>query len=172
MFELPGFVPREGLFKQVVWGQPLGHLDMFTQASFVKDSDRFDMTHAPPDLLRVARSYQACNDVRVGDGYVELSVPMPDVRAMKVMLRLNTQRDVILLSVDARYFSCLKTSQFHGEREAELLTGGSVDWTAPTPRLELQVDMTTPGFSRAVEEALDAMRTHWSVPIGGRRSWD
>lgn len=138
---------------------------MFTQASLVKSCDRFDMTHAPPDLLRVARSYEACNEIKVGDGFVELSVPKPDFRVMKVLLRLSTNRDAIMMTVDARYFSCLKTGLFQTEREAEILTAGSVDWLAPNPRLELQVDVTTPGCSRAAEETLEAMRHHWSVPM-------
>ena len=139
---------------------------MFSQASLIKDCDRFDMTHAPPDLLRIARAYQAANEIRVGDGYVELAVPMADFRVMRVLLRLCTDRSVVVLSADAKYFSCLKTDAFQDDRSRAILTEGSVDWLDCNPRLELRVDTTTAGFTRVIEETLEALRKHWTVPVG------
>jgi hypothetical protein len=139
---------------------------MFTQASLVQ---KYDTSPVPCELLRIVRAYGTQNssgvEFKVGEGVVNMSIPVGGMNAMGVCVRLTHDRKRVSLMTKARFFTCLTTDQFATDTGRSVLSGATIHWDAPVPSIELTLDLSRPDL---IQEALQALRENWSIPVGWR----
>lgn len=136
---------------------------MFTQASL---TTKYDMSPAPQALLRIVRAYETQHSIgsefRVWDGLVELSVPVPGFKVLRIDLRLSKDGTCVSLFSNLKNFSCLMTDQYATETGRVVLTHATIHLDAPVPTIEIQVDLARLDL---IDEALDALRENWGPAI-------
>jgi hypothetical protein len=140
--------------------------DMFVQASLIQ---KYDTSPVPRELLRIVRSYGTQNssgvEFKVGEGVVNMSIPVGEMCSMGVCVRLTHDRKQVSLMTKAKNFTCLTTDLFATDTGRSVLSRATIHWDAPVPSIELTLDLSRPDL---IQEALQALRDNWSIPVGRR----